>query len=163
MLLQELHTIGEFLVDETKKELLAKQKRASGQLVKSLNAKVNSFSGGVELAVFAESYFKFVDRGVNGARTARNNTPYSYKSKKPPLEPLLKWIQQKGGARGDRTLMQSAFALQTHIWKNGIEGINVLESILKRTADQYLDKISDIMVKEVSIKIDSILNVNFNK
>ena len=162
-LINDLDKIGAFLVDETRTELAKKQKRASGALIRSFKSKTKTTGDGYEIAVFAASYFKFVEHGVNGTQKS-NGSKYSYKSKKPPIEPLLAWIRQKGSSRGDRTLLQSAFALQSHIYRNGVKGINILEDILKKESVQYVGKIADSMTTQMSIKIDSIIkNGTINK
>ena len=102
------------------------------------------------------SYFKFVDEGINGKNRNRGSK-YSYKNKKPPLEPLLEWVRMKSIASGDRAVRSAAFAIQTHIYKNGIKGINIIEEILKKSSTQYLDKISDSMITQMNIKIDNII------
>jgi len=162
-MLNELKKIGTFLVTEITTELARKDKKASGKLLKSFKSDVQGTSNGYELFVVAESYFKFIDKGVNG--TKRNvGSEYSFKNKKPPLEPLIQWVQQRSIASGDREIRNAAFAIQTHVWKNGIKGINILESILKNVVDNQLVTIQNAYINQISIKIDSILkNGNNNR
>ena len=162
-LIEDLKQVGTFLVTELTTELVRKDKKASGNLLKSFRSEVNGVSGGYEIAVIAASYFKFVDQGVNGTKS-RVGSQYSYRSKKPPLEPLLQWVQIRSIASGNKAVRSAAFAIQTHIWKNGVKGINIVEQILKKTSEQYLDKIADSMLTQVSLKIDTIIkNGNLNK
>lgn len=159
----DLKKVGTFLVTEITTELARKQKRASGRLLKSFKSKLNTISDGFEIAVMAESYFKFVDEGVNG-RERNRGSKYSYKNKKPPIAPLLEWVKIKSIASGDRAARNAAFAIQTYIWKNGFKGLNILEETLKKASDEYLDKINDAMFNTINIKIDNIIkNGNNNR
>ena len=163
MFLDELKTIGTFLVTEITTELVRKQKKASGKLVKSFHSEVNAIGNGYEIAVIAESYFKFVDEGVNGKNRNRGSK-YSFKTKKPPLEPLLEWVKLRSIATGNREVRSAAFAIQTHIFKNGIKGINILEEVLKNASNEYIDKIGDSAFTKISTEIDTIIkNGNLNK
>jgi len=159
---KELETIGNFLVTELTTELAKKQKRASGSLIRSFKSEVKSKSYGYEIAVLAESYFRFVDEGVNGTQRNRGSR-YSYKNKKPPVQALIEWVQIKSIASGDRAVRSAAFAIQNYIYKNGVKGINVLESVLKKASDEYIDKIEAVMFQQIDVKINSILNGNNNR
>jgi len=171
-MLDELKKIGTFLVAEITNDLVRSEKKVSGKLIKSFRSEVNGLSDGYEIAVIAESYFKFVDQGVNGVGPAtrysikgrQTGSQYSYKSKKPPLEPILEWVKQRGLAKGNQTVKSAAFAIQTAIWRNGTKGINILEGILKTASTEYVDKIGNAMFTKVSTQIDTIIkNGNLNK
>jgi len=155
-LLDDFKKIGTFLVTELTTELVRKQKKASGGLVKSFRSEVNSTGDGYEIAVIAASYFKFVDNGVNGVQRNRGSK-YSYKNKKPPMQAILDWVKIRSIATGDKQARSAAFAIQNYIYKNGVEGINILDEVLKKASDQYTSKIADSMITSVSVKIDNII------
>lgn len=155
-MLAELKKIGTFLVTELTTELVKKKKKASGGLVRSFESKVNTTGDGFEIAVWAASYFKFVDSGVNGKNRNRGSQ-YSYKSKRPPLQAILDWVKVRSIATGDKAVRSAAFAIQNHIYKNGVEGINIVEGILKKTSEQYLDGVADAMITKMSVKLDTII------
>jgi len=160
-MLDELKKIGTFLVTEITTELARKDKKASLKLLRSFKSDVIGTSNGYELFVVAESYFKFVDKGVNGTKR-KVGSEYSFKTKKPPLEPLIQWVQIRGIASGDREIRNAAFAIQNHIFKNGIKGINILESILTKVVDNQLVSLQNAYINKISIKLDSILNDGIN-
>lgn len=155
-LVAQLQKVGTFLVTELTTELARKQKKASGRLLKSFRSEVNGTADGFEIAVIAESYFKFVDKGVNG-RNRNRGSQYSFNSKRPPLEPLLEWVKIRSIATGDRAVRSAAFAIQTYIWKNGMKGLNILEEVLKKASSEYLNDIERAYITKVSIEIDNII------
>lgn len=155
-LLDDFKKIGTFLVTELTTELVRKQKKASGGLVKSFRSEVNGTGDGYEISVIAASYFKFVDAGVNGTQRNRGSK-YSYKNKKPPVQSLIDWVKVRSIATGDKEARSAAFAIQNYIYKNGVQGINILEEVLRKASDQYVNKIADSMITQVSVKIDNII------
>lgn len=158
-MINELKKIGTFLVTELTTELVRKQKKASGKLLKSFRSDVDGIPEGFELAIFAESYFKYIDEGVNGTKR-NNNSRFKYTTKKPPLQPLLEWVQIKSLASGNKEVRTAAFAIQTHIWKNGIKGINIVEGILKEISLTKVPEIGEEAVIKLSKEIDTIIKNN---
>ena len=58
-------------------------------LDKEIEVGANSF----RLAFLMEDYGKFQDKGVSGTER-KYNTPFSYKSKRPPLKPITDWVKK---------------------------------------------------------------------
>jgi len=72
-----------------------------------------------------EDYGVFQDAGVSGTKK-KYNTPYSYKSKMPPVKAFDKWIVRKGLAPrksgGQFTSRKSlAFLIAKSVFRNGIK------------------------------------------
>jgi hypothetical protein len=72
-----------------------------------------------------EDYGVFQDAGVSGTKK-KYNTPYSYKSKMPPVKAFDKWIVRKGLAPrksgGQFTSRKSlAFLIARSVFRNGIK------------------------------------------
>lgn len=156
MLLNDLQRIGTLIVSELAIELAKKDKKASGKLLKSIRSEVGATASGFEIAVYALDYFKFVDRGVNG-RQRNRGSQYSFKNKKPPLQPLLEWVKQRSLASGDKESLKAAYAIQNHVWKNGVEGINFLDEFIEKKLDSQLSNIGDALAKDVMAKIDKVI------
>jgi len=66
----------------------------TGDLDRSLSFEVIPTGNGYLVNFKALEYFKFVDKGVRGAGSSRknNSSPYTYRDKMPPIEPIEKWI-----------------------------------------------------------------------
>ncbi len=81
----------------------------------------NSFS----IQFTMEDYGVFQDAGVSGTKK-KYNTPYSYKSKMPPVKAFDKWIVRKGLAPrrsgGQFASRKSlAFLIARSVFRNGIK------------------------------------------
>jgi hypothetical protein len=94
-------------------------------------------------------YFEYVSLGRRaGAR-------------KVPIEYLLMFIKQNNiSPKGKQTLNQLAFAIQTSIYKNGIQGKNYLDTFINAVADYSTDRFADDYTLQVADEITLNLTQN---
>ena len=132
----------EFGIDYTKilvRELLRAGKRASGQLVKSINYKLKEEAEGYQLVIESEDYLKFVDEG-------RRRGTY------PPIKPLINWTKIKGLPIG------AAYGTQKNIFKFGIKPTNVIQRTIRaiETSNEeqkkYEDEVVNNIIKNINLK-----------
>lgn len=96
-----LEQLRDNVVNKAKRNLQGAKKISSGALYNSIkggDVKVSKKS--IEFYIEMEEYGDYVDKGVNGIKSAYT-TPYSYKNKMPPPSALDKWIVKKGIAPRD--------------------------------------------------------------
>lgn len=77
---------------------------------------------GTQFRINIPSYLYYVDEGVNGTEV-NYGSRFNRMDKKPPIEFLKTWIDEKG-------LEMNEYALQNHIHKNGIRPRNIFGNIL---------------------------------
>lgn len=143
--MNELNELGELLVDEMAKYLLARGKVSSGSLIDSLEYKIeDSATRGVELSIYAASHAKFVNKGRKKL------------VKKVPIDSLIKWIEQKGLETGDKKKRNLAFAIQRHIWKNGIQPVQFIDDVIANNNLNILRKVGDYYITFVGSEIDKL-------
>lgn len=94
-------------------------KVASGSLINSINYKLKDTANGIQIQLLSEDYIKFVDQGVNGTQKSWGS-PYSYRTKKPPIQEIKRWVSIKGLPQG------SAYAIRNNIFKFGIKPTKVI-------------------------------------
>ena len=84
---------------------ILKNNKGATRLGESIDAKVTKESQGYSIKFYMLDYGTFLDKGVSGNQTKRSFTnyklrgepsPYSYKSKGPPIDILSKWVKRKG-------------------------------------------------------------------
>ena len=119
-------------------------KRASGRLVESINIKIDETQGGETITILAEDYLKFVDQGVSGT-IRKYNTPYSYKSKKPPINVILQWTRLKGIPQ------EAAYPIQNKIFRFGLKPTNVIDKTFREI--QYRSKWINRFEEEITSEI----------
>lgn len=141
----ELEQLGELLVNDMSNYLIESGKLSTGNLVKSLKHKIEDSAAGIELNIYGTDYAKWVDRGRKKG------------GKKVPISALLKWVEQKGIATGDKKLRQIAFAIQTNIWKNGIKPTPFIQVALNKRELSILDKVGNMRINYISNEIDKLI------
>lgn len=119
--------IAQKLIDELIKVMREKKVEASSNLIQSLEPEWQ----GDEIRIYADYYWKFVDKGVNGLVQNRNSE-YSFKfvpaSKKHALA-MIEWAKFRGmGA----ITVKEAYQLATSIKLKGIKARKFVEEFQDR-------------------------------
>jgi len=121
------------LIDELIKVMREKDVEASSNLIQSLEPEWQDD----EIRIYADYYWKFIDKGVNGLMQSRDSE-FSFKfipaSKKHALS-IAKWLEFRGMA-GDYTTLADAYRIATSTKIKGIRGRKFVEEFEKE-----LDKI----------------------
>ena len=120
-------TIAQKIIDTLIDVMREKDVEASSNLIQSLEPEWQ----GDEIRIYADYYWKFVDKGVNGLLQNRNSE-YSFKfvpaSKKHALA-MIEWAKFKGmGA----ITVKEAYQLATSIKLKGIKARNFVEEFQDR-------------------------------
>jgi hypothetical protein len=97
------------VTQEVLKQIDAEQLMDTGNLRQSVQMPVKFFGTKFVATLFMANYYDFINKGVQGTRTARSDTPYSFRVKKPPL--FKEWAYRKG---------LNPFAVQQSVFKKGI-------------------------------------------
>jgi hypothetical protein len=151
-----LNKYGASVVAEMKTRLQNQGKVASRKLLKSLKYDLSETLEDIELNFYAEDYYIFVDKGVNGYQS-RVGSPYSFKPKngqgtgKSKLIPALKkWCRTKGIPEG------AAFAIRRNIWKFGIKPTQFWSISTKRREKQLFKDIEKAQQADLQAQLDKI-------
>jgi len=122
-------TIAQKLIDTLIDVMREKDVEASSNLIQSLEPEWQ----GDEIRIYADYYWKFVDKGVNGLLQNRNSE-YSFKfvpaSKKHALS-IAKWLEFRGLAT-EFTTLADAYRIATSIKLKGIKARNFVDEFEKR-------------------------------
>ena len=144
--IEAYNEIGKLLVEEVQNQLLKYNKRASGDLINSINYRLNIDNNAIEIDLLGESYLVYVDKGRRPG-------------KMPPLKDIESWMSKKNIIAKDRKSV--AFAIGKKIATLGIPATNVIQksinNIMAQTkiilADGYgKDLTNDIVTSLKEIK-----------
>lgn len=144
---------------------------ASGDLYNSLELNYTDEGGDIQLTVNAVDYATFIDSGVKGSQStypSSKASPYKYKNKLPPKEPIAKWMKLKGIKGRDkktgRFIKQDSanFLIRKSINKKGIKGIHFTDAY-----SENMPKLEKALLKVVDENItDAIIgwlnDIKFN-
>ncbi len=125
--------IAQKLIDTLIDVMREKDVEASSNLIQSLEPETKNG----EIVIYADYYWKFIDKGVNGLMQSRNSE-FSFKfvpaSKKHALS-IAKWLEFRGLAT-EFTTLADAYRIATATKIKGIRGRKFVEEFEKE-----LDKI----------------------
>ena len=103
-------------------------------------------------------YAAFIHWGVNGTRKNRN-APYSFRSKQPPMEPILQWMKAKPVRLRDASgkfvkqtesrLRSAAFLIARSIKRKGIEGLRYYTVALESIVPQYRAELGQALAQDL--------------
>jgi len=99
--------IGNFIIKELQKELIAQGHEATGRLVNSFEQRVVTIPDGMALEILMNDYGTYVNDGRKAG------------GKKVPINVLVDWVKRKAIVNGDREIKSLAFAIQQTIFKEG--------------------------------------------
>jgi hypothetical protein len=82
-------------IEKLRASLQSNNRVASGSLQSSMIPVVDSSPNYFSITILSNKYGKFVDKGVSGTKV-KYNTPYSYKSKQPPVSVIKQFMANRG-------------------------------------------------------------------
>lgn len=153
---QAMDEFGKLFVKTLKQQLATTQpfpKRASGKLINSIEYRTVEKNGDWSLVFYSEDYMKFVDKGVSGTQR-KYNTPYGYRTKKPPISVIKQWARLKGFPD------EAAYPIQNKIFRFGIKPTNVINRSIREI--EYRSKWINRFEEQLTSEILNAVKESFN-
>ena len=161
---ESLEKFKRFVAQQSRSRLSKAKKNDSKGLYKKLGGVLkvspNSFNLSWDLG-----YGTFQDLGVSGTEK-KYNTPYSYKSKMPPISPLADWAKRKGiRLRDDKGKFQKGnyktigFLIARSIQKKGLKP----SLFFTKPFEQGFKKLPDELIEAYGLDIEEFLQFTLNK
>ena len=182
--IQAMQKLGANVVKEGKSILKRKKKTTSSNtLYNDFDYLVTASDSAVTLEFEfggAEDYWAFVDEGVKGAggyqgyatpKSRGQGSPFKFGSKMPPMQPLLKWIQNKGirgrvnrkwktaGNKGGQFITNKSFAflIQRSIYQRGLERTQFFSKPFTQQLNKESDEIVKAFADDLELAMDKIV------
>lgn len=141
--------------------------QASGALRKSLKFKLVMKGKNMRVEFGSPlKYATFLHFGVNGTDKNRKS-PYSYKSKQPPISAILKWmkvkpirLRNKKGQFISQTksrLRSSAFLIARSIKRNGIAGLRYYEKAYEAVYPKFKKRLGKAYADDLAKQITALV------
>lgn len=149
-LLKTFDEVGKQLVKTLVKNLLDANKKATGNLIRSVDYKIVEAANGVMVQLLAADYLTNVDEGRRKG------------AKQPPMKSLDKWIVARGiaprDAKGRFIPRESVkFLIARSISRNGIKPTNVIKKTINEVYSTKLALIEKAAVEDINQLIDKII------
>jgi hypothetical protein len=154
---KSLDTFGKRVQQQARANLTRNKMNASKGLYESTKYDLTVSPKSFSLSFDLENYWQFQDSGVSGTER-KFNTPFSYKTKKPPAQIFEKWAKLKGikprDKKGKFTSYKSfGFAVANAIFKRGIKPTK----FFTKPFENEFKKLPEEVIKAFALELDDLL------
>ena len=158
-----LNDFAKYVIQQSRSNLTKGGKNVNKNLYNSLDKEIEVGANSFRMAFLMEDYGTFQDKGVSG-KEKKYNTPFSYKSKRPPLKPITDWVKnrrfqfrQKNGKF--MSYQSTAFLVRNSIFKKGIKP----SLFFTRPFEAAFKKLPDELVEAYGLDVEQFLQYTINK
>jgi len=128
---EALNKFAKYVIQQSRSNLTKQKKNVSAGLYNSLDYDLKVHPNSFSLDFILADYAAFVDKGVQGKKSSYResmNSPFRYKMKRPPMQPLADWAKAKNIRLRDEkgrfkrgNYRSIGFVLQKSIYEKGIK------------------------------------------
>ena len=154
-----LEAFKNFVIQQSRSRLSKSNKNVSKELYNSLKGNVKEMPSSISVEFEMEDYGVFQDKGVSGTEK-KYNTPYSYKSKMPPVKPLADWAKNRNiRLRDEKGKFKKGnyntigFLIARSIYKKGIKP----SLFFTKPFEQAFKKLPDELIEKFGLDVEDFL------
>lgn len=156
---EALNVFKKFVIQQSRSRLTKNKKNYSKSLYDSIQGNIDVGANSFSLTFLMEDYGKFQDQGVSGTEK-KYKTPFSYKTKMPPIKPLAEWAKSKGiRLRDDKGKFKKGnyntigFLISRSIFRKGIKP----SLFFTKPFEQGFKKLPDELIKAYGLDVEEFL------
>ena len=161
---QSLEDFRKYVSSQARRNLTRLKKNDTKGLYKRLDGVLKVSPNSFQLS-WDLGYGNFQDKGVSGTEK-KYNTPYSYKSKMPPIKPLSDWAKRKGiRLRDEQGKFQKGnyktigFLIARSIFRKGIKP----SLFFTKPFEQGFKNLPDQVIESYGLDLEEFLKFTLNK
>tara|TARA_R100000951_G_scaffold74166_1_gene62497 strand:- start:3366 stop:3872 length:507 start_codon:yes stop_codon:yes gene_type:complete len=161
---QSLEDFRKYVSSQARRNLTRLKKNDTKGLYKRLDGVLKVSPNSFQLS-WDLGYGNFQDKGVSGTEK-KYNTPYSYKSKMPPIKPLSDWAKRKGiRLRDEQGKFQKGnyktigFLIARSIFRKGIKP----SLFFTKPFEQGFKNLPDQVIEAYGLDVEEFLKFTLNK
>jgi hypothetical protein len=155
-----LRDFAQYVVKQSRSRLSKGKNNATGSLYKSLDYRIENTPTGIKAVFDMNEYGAYLDQGVSGVKQ-KYNTPFSYTTKRPPMQSLLEWVKVRrirfrdSKGRFTRGNYKSiAFVLQRSIYEKGIKPSLFFTRPFNLGVDRYESQILKAFLEDLGDNLE---------
>jgi hypothetical protein len=159
-----LNDFAKYVIQQSRSNLSKGNKNVDKKLYNSLDKQIEVGANSFRLAFLMENYGEFQDKGVSGTQR-KYNTPFSYKSKRPPLKPIQDWVTKRRFQFRNRetgkfmSFKSTAYLVAGGILKNGIKP----SLFFTKPFEKAFERLPDELVEAYGLDVEQFLQYTINK
>jgi len=161
---QSLEYFRKYVSSQSRRNLTRLKKNDTKGLYKRLDGVLKVSPNSFQLS-WDLGYGNFQDKGVSGTKK-KYDTPYSYKSKMPPIKPLSDWAKRKGiRLRDEQGKFQKGnyktigFLIARSIFRKGIKP----SLFFTKPFEQGFKNLPDQLIEAYGLDVEEFLKFTLNK
>ena len=163
-----LEKYANYVIQQARSNLSKGCNNANKKLYDSLDKKISPNANGLIVSFLMEDYGKFLDQGVKGAdpssvvkgRQKAPNSDFSFKSKKPPMQPLANWakirkirFRDPSGRFAEGDYKRIGFWIQKRIFAQGIEATAFFSKPFEQGLIKYQNELLEAFGNDIDIEL----------
>jgi hypothetical protein len=159
-----LNAFAKYVIQQSRSNLTKGNKNVDKKLYNSLDKEIEVGANSFRMAFLMEDYGAYQDKGVSGTQK-KYDTPFSYKSKRPPLKPIQDWVtKRRFQFRNKETgkfmsYKSTAFLITKGIFKNGIKP----SLFFTKPFEKAFERLPDELVEAYGLDVEQFLEYTINK
>jgi hypothetical protein len=159
-----LNDFAKYVIQQSRSNLTKSNKNVNKKLYNSLDSEIEVGANSFRLAFLMEDYGAFQDKGVSGTKR-KFDTPFSYKSKRPPIKPITDWVtrrrfQFKNKETGKfMSYKSTAYLIAGGILKNGIKP----SLFFTKPFNKAFERLPDELAEAYGLDVEQFLQYTINK
>jgi hypothetical protein len=159
-----LNAFAKYVIQQSRSNLTKGNKNVDKKLYNSLDKEIEVSANSFRMAFLMEDYGAYQDKGVSGTQK-KYDTPFSYKSKRPPLKPIQDWVtKRRFQFRNKETgkfmsYKSTAFLITKGIFKNGIKP----SLFFTKPFEKAFERLPDELVEVYGLDVEQFLQYTINK
>ena len=159
-----LNAFAKYVIQQSRSNLTKQGKNVDKKLYNSLDKEIEVGANSFRMAFLMEDYGAYQDKGVSGTQK-KYDTPFSYKSKRPPLKPIQDWVtKRRFQFRNKETgkfmsYKSTAFLITRGIFKNGIKP----SLFFTKPFEKAFERLPDELVEAYGLDVEQFLEFTINK
>ena len=158
-----LNDFAKYVIQQSRSNLTKGGKNVNKNLYNSLDKEIEVGANSFRMAFLMEDYGTFQDKGVSG-KEKKYDTPFSYKSKRPPLKPITDWVKnrrfqfrQKNGEF--MSYKSTAFLVRNSIFKKGIKP----SLFFTKPFEKAFERLPDELIEAYGLDVEQFLKYTIQK
>jgi hypothetical protein len=159
-----LNAFAKYVIQQSRSNLTKQGKNVDKKLYNSLDKEIEVGANSFRMAFLMEDYGAYQDKGVSGTQK-KYDTPFSYKSKRPPLKPIQDWVTKRRFQFRNRetgkfmSYKSTAFLITKGIFKNGIKP----SLFFTKPFEKAFERLPDELVEAYGLDVEQFLEFTINK
>jgi hypothetical protein len=158
-----LNSFAKYVIQQSRSNLTKGGKNVDKKLYNSLDSQIEVGANSFRMVFLMENYGEFQDKGVSGTQK-KYNTPFSYKTKRPPLKPITEWVKKRRFQfrKEDGKLMSyqsTAFLVRQGIFKNGVKP----SLFFTKPFEKAFERLPDELIEAYGLDVEQFLQYTINK